>query len=177
MQGVTTAIVAFLLLCLVFPHMIKHRPQYYFALAAILIVIFLDALAHMVAGKASTDPTQPVSPGAFAVFCYFIIALLQIFAVILSVMAAGGISARELAGEMANAYEVMRRGEETKEVIIPIRGRVPGAPGGAAKAAGDEDRPRERIDLNFPDDDVKPAAPSPASPQKPDADLSLPLDE
>src|SRR5581483_5126447 len=103
MQGVTTAIVAFLLLCLVFPHVVKHRAQYYWALAAVLLIIFLDAIAHAVSGKAGTDPGQPVSPGAFAVFCYFMVALLQILAMILLMMAAGGLSVRDIAGEMANA--------------------------------------------------------------------------
>jgi hypothetical protein len=31
----------------------------------------------------------------------------------------------ELKGELGNAYEVIRRGEEKKEVIIPLHGQQP----------------------------------------------------
>jgi hypothetical protein len=132
------------------------------------------ARASWVAGNSWGGGGEPVSPRGFAVFCYFMIALLQVFAVVLSVMSAGGISARELAGEMVNAYEVMRRGEETKEVIIPIRGRVPGAAKAAAGAAADEDRPRERINLDLPEDEVKPSVPAE---KRPDPNASIPMDE
>src|SRR5215831_196628 len=98
MQGVTTAIVAFLFVCLVYPKIVKHRAQYYAALAAILLVIALDAIAHMVGGKASTESGQPVGVGGFAVVCYVFCAILQIAAIILLVLSVGGLSMRELAG-------------------------------------------------------------------------------
>src|SRR5437867_1784625 len=103
MQGVTTAIVAFLFVCLIYPRIVKHRAQYYWAMAAVVLVILLDALAHMVAGKASSDVTQPVSQGGFAVVCYVFIAFLQVIAIVLIVLSVGGLSMRELAGEMASA--------------------------------------------------------------------------
>ena len=49
--------------------------------------------------------------------------------------------ARELAGEFANAYEVIRRGEEEKQVIVPLTGQVP------KPKAESSDEPPPRIDL------------------------------
>ena len=39
MEGVTTAIVAFVFVCIIFPHIIKNRPQYYAAVALVLLSI------------------------------------------------------------------------------------------------------------------------------------------
>ena len=49
----------------------------------------------------------------------------------------GGITPREFGGEMLNAIEVIRRGEDTKEVIIPLSGQKGKRPE-AAPAASDE---------------------------------------
>lgn len=113
MQGVTTAIVAFLLVCIIFPHLVKNRPQYYAALTAILVVILLDGLARM------------IDSHSFAVFAYLVTGVLQVCSLILLLLCAGGIGVRQLAGEMAHAYEVIRRGETEKTVIIPITGQMP----------------------------------------------------
>ena len=45
MQGVITAIVAFIFVCIVFPSLVKNRPQFYAALFLVLLAIFLDAVA------------------------------------------------------------------------------------------------------------------------------------
>ncbi|MCC7350815.1 MAG: hypothetical protein IT446_09615 [Phycisphaerales bacterium] len=116
MQGVTAALVAFFFVCVVFPSLVKNRPQFYAALAAIVLIILLDAVAHMVSGK---------EPGAFAVMAYVFTAILQVGAILLMFMSTGGLSARELAGDMKRAYEVMRRGEEQKSIIIPLTGQTP----------------------------------------------------
>jgi hypothetical protein len=42
MEGETTAIVGFLLVCIVFPGIVKNKPQYYAAFAAIILVILLS---------------------------------------------------------------------------------------------------------------------------------------
>jgi hypothetical protein len=110
MQGVTTALVGFLLLALIFPNVIKHRSQYYVALVCVCLIIALDALA---------GPPR-AEPSGFQGFLHFVTATLQLAALICSVMSAGGLTARELATEVAGAYEVIRRGEDEKEVIIPI---------------------------------------------------------
>ena len=48
MQGVTTAIVAFIFVCVIWPHLVRNRPQFYAALAAVLVVLLLDSLAAMI---------------------------------------------------------------------------------------------------------------------------------
>ena len=113
MQGVTTAIVAFLLVCVLFPTLVKNKPQYYAAFAAILLVILISALEDVFRNdgfRAASD---------------FLICLLQISALILLVLSCGGLSWKQLAGEVTEAIEVIRRGETEKEVIVPLRGDAP----------------------------------------------------
>lgn len=140
-EGVTTAIIAFIFVCLIFPSMVKNRPQYYAALGAILGVIFLHALTLM------------IKAAGFIVFTGFFTAILQIGAVIMLVLCIGGLSARDLAGEMSRAIEVVRRGGEAKEVIIPLPEHMQQKARESRAAAGD-DVPRERINLT---PDVPPA--------------------
>ena len=111
MNGVTTALVGFIFVCVVYPHLIKNRPQFYAALGLICCIILLDSLSHMI-------------PGIYLV-AYSIGGFLQIGSILLMFLAAGGLSWKELAGEMGNAYEVIRRGGEKKEVIIPLTGAQP----------------------------------------------------
>ncbi len=113
MEGVTTAIVAFLLVCVVFPSLVKNRPQWYAALAAVVLVIFFNTLL------------MAFPSAGFLRFTGFITGMLQIAAILLLILSAGGLSVRELAGDMKRAYEVIRRGEEEKEVIIPLTGEQP----------------------------------------------------
>ena len=54
MHGVTTAIVAFILACLIFPKVVKNKPQYYAAVGLVLGVIFFDALAKTIAASGFT---------------------------------------------------------------------------------------------------------------------------
>src|SRR5688572_12897362 len=109
MEGVTTAIVGFIFVCVVFPHLVKNKPQWYAALAAVVVVIFFHALRF-----AFIESTGLLR------FTGFITGMLQIVAILLLILSAGGLSAGELAGEMKRAYEVIRRGEEEKEIIIPL---------------------------------------------------------
>jgi hypothetical protein len=113
MEGVTTAIVAFLFVCIVFPTIVKNKPQYYSAFGAILLVILISGLEGVIA------------TGAFRALATFMICLLQIGAMLLLVLSAGGLSWKQLAGEVTEAIEVIRRGETKKEVIIPLRGDAP----------------------------------------------------
>ena len=153
LDGVTAAIVAFIFVCLIFPGLVKNRPQFYFALAAVLFIILLHTLSLM-----AMYPKFLVITGALT-------GLLQIMAILLLVLCVGGLTVRELAGDMARAYEVMRRGEDEKEVIIPIAGR---------KDRDDSDRaPVYHIDTSeLPQ--KSPVHP-PAQPPKPD-NSSLPLE-
>ena len=98
MEGVTTAIVAFLFVCMAFPSLVKHKPQYYAAFAVVVIIILLSGLEPVV-GRA-----------AFLDFAQFMIALLQVFAMILLFLCIGGLTFKQFAGEVTNAIEVIRRG-------------------------------------------------------------------
>jgi hypothetical protein len=116
LDGVTTVLVAFLFVCLIMPNLVKNRPQYYAALSAIVGIIFLHTMALAFNHSDS-----------FVVLASVGIGLLQIFALILLVLSVGGLTIKQLAGDMARAYEVIRRGETEKEVIIPIGDRAHGA--------------------------------------------------
>jgi hypothetical protein len=106
MEGVTTAVVLFVFLCLAMPSLIKNRNQYYVAFFSIVAVIFLDAVAHM----------MPESAPALRAVCYVLGAFGQIIAVVMMFQATGGLTFRALQGDM---IEVLRRDGE-KEVIVPL---------------------------------------------------------
>jgi hypothetical protein len=113
LEGVTTAIVLFLFACVAMPNLIKNLTQYYVALWCTLGILVVNTLIMIIP---STN---------LIVFGGFLIGLLQITAVLMLVLCAGGMSLKSMAGEMKGAYEVIRRGEEEKEVIIPRSGQVP----------------------------------------------------
>jgi uncharacterized membrane protein len=114
MEGVTTALVAFIFVCVIYPRIVKNRPQFYAALAAVIAIILLHSLGAMLKDSAG-----------FQVFSGALVGLLQAGAILLLFLSAGGITLKELGSDMARAYEVIRRGEEEKEVIIPIGGEQP----------------------------------------------------
>jgi len=148
LDGVTTALVAFVLVGLVYPTVIKKRQQFFMIVGAVMLIILLHALTLMVRSTGLT------------VFAGILTGLLQIAGIALAVMSTGGMEAKDLAGELSRSYEVMRRGEETKEVIIPI--------GGAAKAdASEAERVVYTIDT--------PPGPAKTS-QTPPADQSIPME-
>ncbi|HEX3358223.1 MAG TPA: hypothetical protein VHS31_14720 [Tepidisphaeraceae bacterium] len=129
LDGVTTAVVLFLFACLVIPGFIKNRPQYFAAFGAVLGIILVNTVALMIGSV------------RFDVFAGVIVGFLQLVAVIMLVMCCGGMTMSSLAGEMGHAFEVMRRGEDTKEVIIPLSGAMPKVK---------DDAPRERIEIVEP---------------------------
>jgi hypothetical protein len=135
MEGVTTAIVGFIFVCLVYPHLVKHKPQFYGALLMSLLIILFDAIAHM-----STDKDSKLH-----VVMYVLVALVQIMTIAVLVMCVGGLSIRELTGEVANAVEVIRRGED-KPVLVPLRGEQP-------KPREDRPEPAPRRPVVNPKDD------------------------
>ncbi|HEV2295245.1 MAG TPA: hypothetical protein VGR35_15440 [Tepidisphaeraceae bacterium] len=112
--GVTTAIVAFCFVCVIFPHLVKNKTQFYAGFAAVLLVILLHSLALMLYNSAG-----------FQVFAGAATCLLQIMAIITLFLSAGGITLEQLGGDMSRAFEVIRRGEEGKTVIIPISDDMP----------------------------------------------------
>src|SRR5206468_3511242 len=114
LDGVATAIVVFLLACLVFPKLVKNRPQYYASPVLVIGLILLHTLGVMIHSV------------GFIVFAGAISGFLQVIAIVMLVMCVGGLTVGELAGDLSRAYEVIRRGETQKEVIIPLGGQVPG---------------------------------------------------
>lgn len=117
-DGVTTVIVAFIFAGLIWPHLIKNRTQYYAGLVAVLVVILLHSLSLMIGAT------------AFQLFSGAMIGLLQILAIIMLFLSAGGMTLKDLTNNLGDAYEVVRRGEEEKEVIIK-RESQGGGPSGA----------------------------------------------
>jgi|SRR6478672_6787929 len=156
MNGVTTAIVAFILAALIFPHVIKNKPQYYGAVACVLLMILLETLSTMI-----------MSAG-FTRFATVITGLLQIGALFLLILSAGGLSVKDLAGELADTIEVVRRGGEDKEIIVPLRGEMPGA--GRATREPERETGTGRINLDMP-----PTPPPPAPPRRDDERGGIPL--
>jgi hypothetical protein len=96
MEGVTAAIVAFLFVCVVFPNVIKKKPKFYAALACVILVIFLSGLNVL------------LKPGGVVDVSYFIICLLQIAAIILLILAAGGLTFKQLLTEVNEAIDSVR---------------------------------------------------------------------
>ena len=113
MEGVTTAIVLFIFVCILFPRLIDNRAQYYIAFVLTLLIILVDALRRI-----WFDPADPDSN--LNTMAIVLTALLQVGAIVLLFMSAGGLTVRGLTKEMASAFEVIRRGETEKEIIIPI---------------------------------------------------------
>ena len=158
MDGVTTAIVAFILACLIFPHVIKNKPQYYGAVGCVLLIILFGALNAMIANA------------GFTRFAIVMMSLLQVGAIFLLILSAGGLTVRDLAGELSETIEVVRRGGD-KEIIVPLRGEQPGAGRAQREAMRDSLREGEpegtgRINLDAP----YAAPPPPAQPRREEED-------
>jgi len=109
MQGVITAIVAFIFVCIVFPSLVKNRPQFYAALFLVLLAIFFDAVAGIF---------KPDS--GFRTFVSVADAFLVIGAILLLVLCAGGLAMRDLAADIGKTIEVVRRGGEKETIIVPL---------------------------------------------------------
>jgi hypothetical protein len=154
LDGVTTALVAFVLVGLVMPQIIKKRREFYAIVWMVIGIILLHTLTVM------------IQSAGFTVFAGVITGLLQAVGFGLAVMSTGGLGARELGGELLKSYEVMRRGSEEKEVIIPIEGQQP------RKKAEESEHVVYTIDT--PTAEAGP--PGPAKPPPPSSG-SVPLEE
>ena len=114
MQGVTTAIVAFIFACVLWPTLVKHRPQFHAGLILVVLIILLDAAAYIAAAS-----------GAVRALAYGLIAMMQVGAILSLFFSPGGVTPGELLGGVRGAFEVIRRGEIEKEVIIPLSNQPP----------------------------------------------------
>lgn len=153
MEGIIAVIVAFIFVCILFPKLVRNPTQFYAAFGMVLLVVVLQTLAMMFGS---------VSFGRFVAVCD---GFLTAASLLLVVMATGGLSLKDLTGEFTKAIEVIRRGEEQKEVIVPITGQMP--------------KPRRREAVPMEDEPVvhtieTPPAPTPE--RKPGDSTSLPLE-
>jgi hypothetical protein len=114
MDGVITAIVGFIFVCIIFPSLMKNRPQFYGALMLVLIAFFFDNIARV---------THPDS--RFRDFAAILDSVLVIGSILLLILSAGGLAMRDLAGDIAKTIEVVRRGGEKETIIIPRTGELP----------------------------------------------------
>jgi len=154
MQGILTIIVAFIFVCVLFPRIVKHEVQFYTAFGLVLLILLLDVIGGIFG-----------SPG-FSRFLGVMQGLLTIGALLLLVLATGGLSLKDLTGEFRNAFEVIRRGESDKEVIVPLTGEMP--------------KPRQRAaEASVPEEPVVHTIETPGAPaaeRKVEAPGSIPLE-
>ena len=121
-MDISIPIVGFIFVCIIFPKIVKTKPQFYMAFGVTLIILLLNVVANLTSSVAVS--TTGGSTG-FAKFLLILRDVLWIVDFILLVLATGGLSLNELSGELKGAYEVMRRGEDVKTVIIPLTGEKP----------------------------------------------------
>ncbi len=136
MNGALTGLVLFIFACVIYPQLIKNRPQFYAALALTCGAILLDGLSE-------------IGGVAFHSLLYFVSSALVVVSILLFFLAAGGLTWKELAGDMSHAFEVIRRGGETKEVIVPLTGEMPKprAPRESRTQQKADEAPAEKIPL------------------------------
>jgi hypothetical protein len=139
LDGVTTAMVLFLFAGLIVPSLIRNRQQFYVGFAAILLIVLIHTLQLM------------FRTGFMQVFGGVVIGAAQLVGLVTFFLCAGGMTIREVGKEFQGAYEVIRRGGEEKEVIIPLTGQRP---------AERIETPRERIDLTPPVERKDPPTPN-----------------
>jgi hypothetical protein len=113
MEGVTTALVAFLFVCIVYPQLVQNRPQYYAAWALVLLIIGLSTLEQLVS-NAGLHAFLVVMTGVF-----------QIGGILLVILSCGGVTIRGLADDIGKTIDVVRRGGEKETIIIPLTGEQP----------------------------------------------------
>ncbi len=141
----TLPLISFLFVCLIFPKIVRNRPQFYIAFGLLILILLFNILA------------QIFSTTAFARFLLILNQILLLMTFILLVLCVGGLSLHELTGEVFRSFEVMRRGDTEKTVIIPLTGQKP-----RQKEEAESPPPRENIE---------------SPPNPPDNSSSIPLDE
>ena len=139
-MDISVPIVGYIFVCIAYPRLVKNNPQFYMAFAVLLLILVLDVIIAL-----SVGPMR---------FFLALRGVLFIVDFIVLVLATGGLSLHELTGELKDAYEVMRRGDETKTVIVPLKG----------------EQPRSRDEAT-----AERAARAAQAPKKDDGDRSIPL--
>jgi len=113
MQGVTTAIVACIFAGLIWPQIIKSKAQFNATIGLVMLIILFDAIGQMPRGDSALPHVM-----------YVLAALVQMLAILVLVMCVGGLSPRELAGEVTETIDALRHGEK-KPVLVPLKGEQP----------------------------------------------------
>src|SRR5436190_17188447 len=145
-MDLTTPLIAFLFVCLIFPKLVRNRPQFYLSFGLLVLILVLNIVARVFPND------------RFVYFLSVIIDALKLVVFILLFLCAGGLSLHELTGEVLRSFEVMRRGETEKTVIIPLTGQKP-------RVREEEPEPPPRQNIDTP------------TPPTPDSGSSIPLDE
>lgn len=112
MEGVIAACVAFIFVSVIFPQIIRNRPQFYAALGIIVLSLLLQGLAITIGSLSFSRVITGLTTIGVAA------------SVLLLFLASGGITWSGLASEMKGAIGVMRRGSSEKEVILPENRRA-----------------------------------------------------
>lgn len=153
MEGVTSALVLFVFVCVLFPRLIDSRPQYYIGFGLTLICVLLTGFLyrHWVVGV--------------------VLVIAQVGAILTLFLSAGGLTVRGLTREMASAFEVIRRGQKDKEVIIPIgQEQKEKRQKSAVESMGE---PIERFDLSAEEGDAAYPAKITTPPKKDDGPIPM----
>src|SRR5215218_5557338 len=128
-MGVTTAIVLAVFAGIFWPHVVKNRQQFYFAIGAVLLIIVFETLDGV------------IQNAGFRRFASLMIGVGQIVGILGIILSTSGQSMGEFA---ADTVEVVRRGEEEREILVKGAGTRRSHERDAADAAG-------RIDLGSTD--------------------------
>jgi hypothetical protein len=147
-MDLTTPLIGFLFVCLIFPKIVRNRPQFYISFGLLVLILVLNVVARIFPNE------------KFVYFLSVVVEVLRLVVFILLVLCAGGLSLHELTGEVFRSFEVMRRGETEKTVIIPIGGQKP-----RPRDDDYDDQPPRREEINTP----QPPPPEPGS--------TIPLEE
>ena len=157
MDGITTAMVGFIFVSIIFPRLVKHAAQFYAAFGLIVLMMLLAS----VAGIFNND--------GFYRFSRATGGLMQVASLVLLVLSTGGLSVGELAGEFKGAFDAIRHGPQSdKPVIVPLTGERP------KPRAADAEEVRPVHTINTPADGVPPVVPPP--PRRADDTGAIPLE-
>lgn len=102
-MSITGVLLLFCFVCVLFPRIIATRSQFFIGFGAVLLSIAVQPFTSLM------NMGGPI-----------IIMVLNLVATLLLFLSAGGLSMRGLSKEMMSGFEVIRRGETEKEVIIPF---------------------------------------------------------
>jgi hypothetical protein len=161
MDGITTALISFIFVCIIFPRLVKHTAQFYAAFGLIVLMMLLASVAGIFHSE------------GFDRFARSVSGLMQVASLLLLVLSTGGLSVGELAGEFKGAFEAIRRGPESdKTVIVPLTGERP------KPRNVDPDDPDARVahTLETPPAGAPPVVPPTPAPRRPDDSGAIPLE-